>query len=99
MPKSPRGAQTAPARTKAAAIENEGRMYTFTEVIIPSGTHAEPRISLAKTQTYVVSAFRRTVIVRLKPDTTNEKTVRLEPDTTYERLAYGTLSRPSVSSM
>jgi len=31
-------------------------------------------------RTYVVSAFRRTVTVRLKPDTTYEK-----PDTTYEK--------------
>ena len=33
---------------------------------------------------YVVSAFRRTVTVRLKPDTTYEITVRLKADTTYE---------------
>jgi hypothetical protein len=32
---------------------------------------------------YVVSAFRRTITLRLKPDTTYEITVRLKPDTTY----------------
>jgi len=42
---------------------------------------------MLKTTSYVVSAFRRTVTVRLKPDTTYEITVPLKPDATYEVVA------------
>jgi len=48
-----------------------------------------PRIPDGGSWTYVVSAFRRTVTVRLKPDTTYEKTI--EGETSESAADYGRL--------